>query len=530
MPTRLTHPREYALQRDLDVYDFEEMFRRVHAQRKKKFTPTQISEGAEQLEKRMGAAFVPRQPGKWERGFLALPERFLDEDVTWGEYAVTAHESAHGRMFKQIPNRLLGPAKFVTTGDMATFGSVLSMFAGAKGATGRFLAKASVGITGLGVAGLLASETFANLMTARELRRQKAPASAYQMPLGSELIYIGRGMAHMGGVGFMMAAFSKNRLASVASAGIFAAGMGVSLLGRRMYDKVVGHHPGRMEKQIEKDIESDFTAGESWTHVKNALNMFSRYRRKALVSGALAATLATTPTSVALAKDIGIKSARATQIHTVSSSATRAQKWRDVVDTVVAMTDKNPAARKKAAQMIYETGVHESGFLKNVVQIGGGPARGITQVERGTARDIIQNYAKYRTGVMDVLSDVANVEKSKLLEMSGEELGSILENNQAFSAALTRYKYKRVPTPIPETMEERASYWAKNYWVGQVKGKTPAEIKAMRDKKAAQFIKHNVNFSSQAETVGLTNDVMHNKRTQHQVMDVIEKTKHLFKI
>ena len=299
---------------------------------------------------------------------------------------------------------------------------------------------------------------------------------------------------------------------------------------KKGYNKIVGHHSGWANKETEGATESDFTAGASWTHVKNALNMFSRYRRKALVSGALAATLATTPTSVALAKDIGIKAARATQIHTVSSAATRAQKWRDVVDTVVAMTDKNPAARKKAAQMIYETGVHESGFLKNVVQIGGGPARGITQVERATARDIIQNYAKYRTGVMDVLSDVANVEKSKLLEMSGEELGSILENNQAFAAALTRYKYKRVPTPIPETMEERASYWAKNYWVGQVKGKTPAEIKAMRDKKAAQFIKHNVNFSSQTETVGLTNDVMHNKRTQHQVMDVIEKTKHLFKI
>lgn len=31
-------------------------------------------------------------------------------------------------------------------------------------------------------------------------------------------------------------------------------------------------------------------------------------------------------------------------------------------------------------------------------------------------------------------------------------------------------------------------------------------------------------------TAGLTNKVMHEKRTQHQIMDVREKTKHLFNI
>jgi len=53
-------------------------------------------------------------------------------------------------------------------------------------------------------------------------------------------------------------------------------------------DKITGHHPGRMNKATEAAIDSDFTAGESLTQVKNALELMGTvtgFGKKSIMQG-----------------------------------------------------------------------------------------------------------------------------------------------------------------------------------------------------------------------------------------------------
>lgn len=305
----------------------------------------------------------------------------------------------------------------------------------------------------------------------------------------------------------------------------------------KAYNKIIGHHPGWANKENESATDSDFTAGQSWTGMKNAFNVFSRTGSKSVLSGVLAATLAASPAGVALAKDVGVGMASKVKINTMSSIAKRSSSWRDVVDTVTKLTDpKDELIRSRAADLIYRTGVHESGYLKNVRQIGGGPARGLTQVEKNTALDIVQNYAKSRKDVMNVLTTVSGKSQTQLMGMSKEGIGSLIEENQAFAAALTRYKYKISPEAIPVSLEDQAAYWAKNYWAGN---------NNLRKEKIRQFISNNRKFEKDvitdlkipasirnkmnANTMGLTNNVLHNRKVNHSIINPIEKVKHLFR-
>jgi hypothetical protein len=41
----------------------------------------------------------------------------------------------------------------------------------------------------------------------------------------------------------------------------------------KAFNKIIGHHPGWAQKQTERAIDSDFTSGESWTQIRNALKV-----------------------------------------------------------------------------------------------------------------------------------------------------------------------------------------------------------------------------------------------------------------
>lgn len=112
-----------------------------------------------------------------------------------------------------------------------------------------------------------------------------------------------------------------------------------------------------------------------------------------------------------------------------------------------------------AENLIVGTAAHESGGFKWLVQRGGGPARGLWQVEPATLRDIVGRY----------LVKPKHVERYQLvIGLTGTEpsLEDQLVTNMAFGCAVARAKYAMSPDPLPELaddVEALARIWKKIY-------------------------------------------------------------------
>ena len=55
-------------------------------------------------------------------------------------------------------------------------------------------------------------------------------------------------------------------------------------------NKIVGHHPGWANKETEREIESEFTAGQSWTHIRVGVTNNARQRLAANTVGLVSAS------------------------------------------------------------------------------------------------------------------------------------------------------------------------------------------------------------------------------------------------
>lgn len=127
--------------------------------------------------------------------------------------------------------------------------------------------------------------------------------------------------------------------------------------------------------------------------------------------------------------------------------------------------DADPRA---ATQLLLGTALQESGSLKYRVQLGGGPARGLFQMEGGTHDDIWNNFLKYKP-------DLA----TKVRQFNSNPTPSVddLTNNDEYAAAMTRVDYYRVPHPLPaaDDIAGMADYWKQYYNTAGGKG-TAAEF------------------------------------------------------
>lgn len=103
--------------------------------------------------------------------------------------------------------------------------------------------------------------------------------------------------------------------------------------------------------------------------------------------------------------------------------------------------------------------------LTHRVQIGGGPARGLWQMEVATGKDIFQNYLHFRperaNKVLEIL--ITGVPGTSLGLLLTEGVGYGLEHHDGFACAMARIHYLRDPHPIPDTLEGQAEYWLKVY-------------------------------------------------------------------
>jgi hypothetical protein len=109
----------------------------------------------------------------------------------------------------------------------------------------------------------------------------------------------------------------------------------------------------------------------------------------------------------------------------------------------------------QAIEQLMGTWAQESSGGKYVTQLGGGPARGMWQVEKATYLDILNrcNADAYR----------------ELLVTAGDpdalmqDHFDLLVSNHTLSAQICRLKYFMSPGSIPEDLEGQAEYWKKYY-------------------------------------------------------------------
>lgn len=120
-------------------------------------------------------------------------------------------------------------------------------------------------------------------------------------------------------------------------------------------------------------------------------------------------------------------------------------------------------AKVSEVQLLLGTAAVESNFVYRR-QIGGGPAVGLWQMETDTARDIFDNYLRYRyLRYCDVMGlRCANWDKSFRLPRRWW-LWWVLQRNDRFACGMARVHYLRVPAAIPDTVEEQAQYWKEFY-------------------------------------------------------------------
>jgi hypothetical protein len=127
-----------------------------------------------------------------------------------------------------------------------------------------------------------------------------------------------------------------------------------------------------------------------------------------------------------------------------------------VIEPVLSHLTEIPA-EMGAAQLLLGTALHESGGLVHRVQMGGGPARGLFQMEPNTHDDIWNNFLKFRKALAaQVLKFTIAGEKGTPQELTF---------NDNYAAAMCRVHYYRYAKTLPalDLIDEQAKLWKKVY-------------------------------------------------------------------
>jgi hypothetical protein len=126
---------------------------------------------------------------------------------------------------------------------------------------------------------------------------------------------------------------------------------------------------------------------------------------------------------------------------------------RDLVvrPTLKALDPQIPYSQN-AECLVMETIAHESGLGTYLSQYPYGPARGVAQIEESTF-----------SWLKDLTSTRYQSIGTKLFQLFGEPEHDQLSARMDLSVAFCRFRYFIVKEPIPDTLEGRASYWARYY-------------------------------------------------------------------
>jgi len=111
-----------------------------------------------------------------------------------------------------------------------------------------------------------------------------------------------------------------------------------------------------------------------------------------------------------------------------------------------------------ASELLLGTAIQES-RLTYLVQLGGGPALGVFQMEPATFKDIWINYLAFRPSISKSVQSIAGVGAAE--HATAEQMVWHL----AFAAAMCRVHYRRVPEAMPPAGDypAQAEYWKEYY-------------------------------------------------------------------
>lgn len=133
---------------------------------------------------------------------------------------------------------------------------------------------------------------------------------------------------------------------------------------------------------------------------------------------------------------------------------------KDIIRTVLKELEPEIKWSKDAENLLMGTVAQESNF-KYRVQIGGGPALSLYQIEPATFRDVMFRF----------IPDIRPELKKKFITITGVDvwctpddvLIDALTYDDIFATVVARIKYLMVPEALPSTIEGYAAYWNK-YW------------------------------------------------------------------
>jgi len=119
-----------------------------------------------------------------------------------------------------------------------------------------------------------------------------------------------------------------------------------------------------------------------------------------------------------------------------------------------------------AERLVVGTAAVESG-LSHLVQLGGGPALGVYQIEPETHRDIWDTYLAYRP---ELASKVRSLASQHWFD---DDPDRELICNLSYSTAICRLKYYRIKAPLPDAndIQGLANYWKQYYNTKRGKGR-----------------------------------------------------------
>ena len=114
------------------------------------------------------------------------------------------------------------------------------------------------------------------------------------------------------------------------------------------------------------------------------------------------------------------------------------------------------AGGRATEQLLLGTAIQES-LLVHRRQLGGGPARGLFQMEPATHDDCWQNFLKFRPTLASKVRQT--------LDAGQEPAANTLEVNDRYAAAMCRVRYMRVPAAMPpaDDITAMANYWKQHY-------------------------------------------------------------------
>lgn len=109
-----------------------------------------------------------------------------------------------------------------------------------------------------------------------------------------------------------------------------------------------------------------------------------------------------------------------------------------------------------AEQLLLGTALAESGLTERV-QWGGGPARGLFQMEPATHDDIWANFLRYRSPLATAIRALAGP--------AATPSAALMEQNDAYACAMARAHYLRVRAALPPAGDQAgmAAYWKAHY-------------------------------------------------------------------